>query len=129
MRENIFYKCKKCGKIVAIVEPSRYEMLTCCDEPMERIIPNTTDAAGEKHVPVIERVGNKVTVKVGSVTHPMTPEHYIGWIILQTDKGNQRKILTPDMKPEADFYVADDEKVEAALEYCNLHGLWSTKTE
>ena len=88
------------------------------------LIPNTTDAAGEKHVPVIEVVGDTVTVKVGSVEHPSLEAHYIEFIALETTNGYQIKNLNPGDKPEADFALLDGEKVVAAYELCNLHGLW-----
>ena len=91
----------------------------------KQITPNTTDAAQEKHVPVIEQHGDHVTVKVGSVEHPMLDAHYIEWIILETATGSQRKDLKPGDKPEADFAVT--EPVIAAYEYCNLHGLWKAE--
>lgn len=93
-------------------------------EPMQEIIPGTTDGALEKHVPVIEVEGNKVTVRVGAVEHPMLPEHYIEWIALETAQGNQRKPLAPGQKPEAVFMLAEGDSVVAAYEYCNLHSLW-----
>ena len=83
---------------------------------------NTVDAAFEKHVPVIEVAGDTVTVKVGSVEHPMLDAHYIEWICLLTETGMQMKWLKPGMKPEAVFKTTD--KPIAAYEYCNLHGLW-----
>lgn len=86
------------------------------------LIPNTTDAAGEKHVPVIEANGDTVTVKVGSVEHPSLPAHYIEFIVLVTETGMQMKWLKPGDKPEAIFKITD--KPVAAFEYCNLHGLW-----
>ena len=86
------------------------------------LIPNTTDAVGEKHVPVIEVVGDTVTVKVGSVEHPSLEAHYIEFIALVTEGGMQMKWLKPGMKPEAVFKVID--QPVAAYEYCNLHGLW-----
>ena len=89
------------------------------------LIPNTTDAAGEKHVPVIEAVEDTVTVKVGSVEHPSLDAHYIEFIVLVTKGGMQMKWLKPGMKPEAVFKVTD--RVVAAYEYCNLHGLWMAK--
>jgi len=95
------------------------------DKGEEIIIPNTTDGAYEKHVPVIEHQGEHVIVKVGSVDHPMVPAHYIEWIILETATGYQKKELKPGEKPEADFAVT--EPVIAAYEYCNLHGLWIAK--
>ena len=88
------------------------------------LIPNTTDAAGEKHVPQISVDGNTVTVKVGSVEHPSLEKHYIEFIVLQTSGGMQMKWLKPGMKPEAVFMLAPGESVAAAYEYCNLHGLW-----
>ncbi len=98
------------------------------DEPVpeaEQIIPNTTDGAFEKHVPVIEQHGDHVTVRVGSAEHPMLNAHYIEWIILETVSGFQRKDLKPGQKPTADFAVT--EPVVAAYEYCNLHGLWKAE--
>ena len=91
---------------------------------MKEIVPGTTDAAVEKHVPVVEVDGNKVTVKVGSVAHPMLPEHFIEWVAIQTKEGNQRKALNPGDEPVATFAVCDGDEVEAAYAYCNLHSLW-----
>ena len=92
-----------------------------------QLIPGTTDGAAEKHVPVVTRNGNIVEVKVGSVEHPMTNEHYIQWICLQTKQGNQRKCLKPGDKPAVCFSICDKDEVEAVYAYCNLHGLWMTK--
>ena len=89
------------------------------------LIPNTTDAAGEKHVPVISVNGDEVKVEVGSVEHPSLPAHYIEFIVLVTEGGMQMKWLKPGMKPEAVFKVTD--KPVEAYEYCNLHGLWKAK--
>ena len=91
---------------------------------MEEIIPNTSDGAAEKHVPVIKVDGNHVVVEVGSVAHPMLDVHYIEWIALQTDKGNQRKQLKPGDAPCAEFALLPGEKVVAAYAYCNLHSLF-----
>ena len=91
---------------------------------MIEMIPGTTDAAVEKHVPVVNVEGNKVIVSVGSVTHPMLPEHYIEWIVLATNKGIQKKLLKPGEEPKAEFALLDGEKVEGAWEFCNLHKLW-----
>ena len=94
---------------------------------MEELVPNTQDGAHEKHIPVVSVEGNIVTVKVGEVEHPMLEAHYIEWIMIQTNKGNQRKVLKPGDEPVARFALLKGEKVERALEYCNLHGLYSTK--
>ncbi len=85
---------------------------------------NDTDAAKEKHVPVIEKEGNSVLVKVGSIPHPMTVEHHIAFIVLVTDKNIYMEKLNPTLFPEAHFELEDDEKILKAYEYCNLHGLW-----
>ena len=118
-----FFRCPTCGKIVAIVSDRSCPTM-CCGKPMEEIVPNTSDGAAEKHVPVYEVEGNVVHVKVGSVEHPMLDKHYIEWIALQTNFGNQRKELHPGEKPAADFALLPDEKVEAVLAYCNLHSLF-----
>ena len=91
------------------------------------LVPNTTDAAGEKHVPVISQEGGIVTVKVGAVEHPMMEKHYITMIALETNKGYQVKELSPEDKPQAQFALLEGEEVVAAYEYCNLHGLWKAE--
>ena len=121
-----FYRCKHCGKIVAIVNDTKVPTI-CCGEAMEQIIPGTTDAAVEKHVPVITKNGNIIEVKVGSVDHPMAPEHYIEWIALRTKQGNQRKVLKPGDAPAATFALVDGDEVIEAFAYCNLHSLWVSK--
>ena len=123
--EMKFYRCRICGKIVAMVNETPVPTI-CCGEAMQLLVPGTTDAAQEKHVPVVIREGNKVTVKIGSVEHPMTPEHYIQWIAIETTKGSQRVKLEYTDKPRAEFKLADGEAFVAAYEYCNLHGLWKS---
>ncbi|MEH2941399.1 desulfoferrodoxin family protein [Lachnospiraceae bacterium KK002] len=85
---------------------------------------NSTDAAGEKHVPVVEKKGDTIVVKVGELEHPMLEAHHIMWIYLETDRGGMLRKLTPGEKPEAEFVLPAGEKPVAAYEYCNLHGLW-----
>ncbi len=121
--EMKFYRCAKCGQMVAIVEKKGCPIM-CCGQPMEEVVAGTTDASVEKHVPVIKQEGNLVTVTVGAVEHPMVEEHYIEWIALQTKQGNQRKKLNPGDKPEAAFALVDGDEVVAAYAYCNLHSLW-----
>ncbi len=121
--EMKFYRCAKCGKMVAMVKNSPCPTM-CCGEEMTEIIPGTTDAAVEKHVPVCEIKGNVVEVKVGSVAHPMEEKHYIEWISLQTKQGNQRKALKPGMEPKACFAICEGDEVLAVYAYCNLHSLW-----
>ena len=120
--EQKFYICKHCGNIIAKVKDSGVPVV-CCGEKMAELVPGTTDAAVEKHVPVYEVKDGKVYVTVGSVEHPMLPEHYIEWVSLQTKQGNQRKCLKPGEAPKVRFLL-DDEKPLAVYAYCNLHGLW-----
>ena len=121
--EMKFYVCKNCGNIIAMVK-NRGGVVTCCGQRMSELVPGTTDAAAEKHVPAYEVKDGKVIVNVGSVEHPMAPEHYIEWIAVQTSAGNQRKQLQPGDKPRACFALCDGEEVEAVYAYCNLHKLW-----
>lgn len=115
------YKCEVCGNIVEVIHPSG-GTLVCCGKPMTLLKENTTDAAVEKHVPVIEKIDGGVLVKVGAVEHPMLENHYIEWIEVHTANKVYRKYLKPGDKPEAAFKL--DEEVLYAREYCNLHGLW-----
>lgn len=118
-----FYICQHCGNIIAYVENKGVPVM-CCGQKMVELVPGTTDAAAEKHVPVISVDGNLVTVTVGEVEHPMTAEHYIEWIALETKTGNQRKQLHPGEKPQAVFALVDGDEALHAYAYCNLHSLW-----
>ncbi len=121
--EQKFFICEHCGNMIAMVKSSGAPVM-CCGQPMTALVPGTTDAAVEKHVPVYTVEDGVVTVTVGEVAHPMLPEHYIEWISLQTVQGNQRKALQPGQAPTVKFLIAADDKVEAAYAYCNLHSLW-----
>ncbi|HWQ59381.1 MAG TPA: desulfoferrodoxin family protein [Clostridia bacterium] len=118
-----FYQCQHCGNLVGMIHASGVPII-CCGEPMTLLEANTVDASKEKHVPVVEVDGDTVTVKVGSVAHPMLPEHHIEWIYLQTEKGGQRKCLEVGGAPETCFKLSCGDKPVRAYEYCNLHGLW-----
>lgn len=118
-----FYVCSHCGNIIRFDKNTGVPVM-CCGEKMEELIPGTTDAAQEKHVPAVFIDGNKVTVKVGEVEHPMEEEHYIEWIILETKEMEYKANLNPGEKPEATFILNDGDEVVAAYEYCNLHRLW-----
>lgn len=118
---NQIYKCEVCGNIIEVVHPSG-GTLVCCNQPMKLMEENTTEAALEKHIPVIEKVDGGVVVKIGSVEHPMIETHYIEWIEVVTANKVYRKYLKPGEKPEAYFKLK--EEVLFAREYCNLHGLW-----
>lgn len=121
-----FYKCRKCGKVVMIMKGSPCDTF-CCGEAMVELKANTTDAAVEKHVPVVEKNGNLLTVTVGSVLHPMEEKHFIEWIALETKNGGQIKALKPNQEPKATFALTDGDEVVKAYAYCNLHGLWADK--
>ncbi len=125
MAEVKFYRCKHCGNLVAVVEEGKC-VPQCCGEPMELLVAGSTDAATEKHVPVLESDGKTLVAKVGSVEHPMTEPHYIQWIAMATDKKLVIKHLTPADKPEAKFHIAGETGV-TVYEYCNLHGLWKAE--
>lgn len=122
MKDPRFFVCEHCGNLVGVIHDAGVPMM-CCGQKMTELVPGSTDAAQEKHVPVIKVDGDKVTVSVGSAAHPMAPEHFIEWVYLQTEKGGQRKALVPGAAPEAVFALTDDKPV-AAYAYCNLHGLW-----
>ncbi|MBR5858179.1 MAG: desulfoferrodoxin [Phascolarctobacterium sp.] len=121
-----FFVCKHCGNMIGLLHDAGVPMM-CCGEKMVELVPNTTDAAQEKHVPVATVEGNKVVVNIGSVDHPMAAEHWIQWVYLETDKGGHRKVLNPGEKPHVVFALTEDEKPVAVYEYCNLHGLWVAK--
>ena len=128
MGEKKFYICKHCGNMIGMIKSSGVNVV-CCGDPMTELKPNTVEASQEKHLPVVTIEGNIVKVKVGSVEHPMTEEHHIAWISLETEQGGQRKKLAVGSKPEAEFALAGGDKVVGVYEYCNLHGLWLTKVE
>ena len=120
-----FYRCSRCGNIVGLIHEGK-GTLVCCGQDMEELTANTTDAAQEKHVPVAEfdKAAGMLKVTVGSVAHPMTPEHLIEWIHVQTKNGGMMRRLTSEDKPEAVFKIADGDEPLTVFEYCNLHGLW-----
>ena len=121
-----FYRCRHCGNVIHKVVDSKVPVV-CCGEKMEELIPNTVDASNEKHVPVVTKISDcKIKVEVGSVPHPMLPEHFIQWVYVQTENGGQRRSLNPGDAPAVTFCLGD-EKAVAVYAYCNLHGLWMTK--
>jgi superoxide reductase len=117
-----YYVCERCGNLVEKIHASGVDMV-CCGQKMTEIIPGTVEASREKHIPEVTVDGNSVKVVVGSVLHPMTAEHSILWVTLETDKGVHRKNLSVDGAPEVIFTLADEKPV-AVYAYCNLHGLW-----
>lgn len=121
-----FLFCKKCKKMLAVVKDAK-ATISCCGDEMELLIPGTTEAATEKHIPVYEINGNTVDVVVGEIEHPMVDNHYIEWIAICTEQGGQIKFLHPNEEPKASFALADGDKLEEVLAYCNIHGLWSKR--
>jgi len=115
------YKCEVCGNIVEMLHGGA-GALVCCDEPMALMDEKTADYTTEKHVPVIEKIDGGWRVTVGSIPHPMEPQHYIEWIELLAEGRVCRKYLKPGDAPTADFFTPADQV--SAREYCSIHGLW-----
>ena len=120
-----FYICRHCGNLIEMVHDAKVPVF-CCGQKMEALVPNTVEASGEKHIPVVTAKGSQVIVNIGSVDHPMVPEHFIEWVYVETGNGGYRKELKPDSAPNVVFELGDDKPV-AVYAYCNLHGLWMTK--
>lgn len=120
-----FYKCAKCGDVVVKVFDGKGS--ECCGDDRTRLEAGVTDAAREKHVPVVTANGDAIHVEVGSVLHPMEENHYITMIVLETSQGFQVKQLHPGEEPKADFTLNPGDSAVAVYEYCNLHGLWKTE--
>lgn len=117
-----FFKCKYCGNVIEKLHVGRGE-IDCCGADMQELVPNTVDAGREKHIPVVEINDGIVKVRVGSIEHPMAPDHWIEWIYLETDHGSQIKHLDPGAAPEVEFAFGKEVPL-AVYAYCNLHGLW-----
>ena len=127
---NIYY-CKHCKNLVVSINDSGVPM-KCCGENMTLLVPNTEDGAKEKHIPVASIEDDKLLVKVGCVEHPMTEDHYIEWIAMETPHGFFVKYLKPGTKPEKVFPLiqgcdACKTAKKTIYAYCNLHGLYSTE--
>jgi superoxide reductase len=120
-----FFICNHCGNIIAMIK-DQGAPVKCCGENMQEIIAGTSEGAKEKHIPVYHIDGEIVTVCVGEAAHPMTPEHYIDWVCIETEKGFQIKKLTPDMSAKTSFALTEDDKVKSVYAFCNLHSLWKS---
>jgi len=119
-----FFVCNHCGNMVGLINDKGIPLM-CCGENMTELVPNTVEASVEKHLPAVTLSGDSISVKMGSAPHPMTDEHYISFVYVETEHGGQRKCLMPGGNPEAVFSFADD-KPTAVYAYCNIHGLWKT---
>ncbi len=124
MKEIKFYRCSICGNVVMMVEDAGVNPV-CCGKNMELLTAHTDEMAFEKHKPVMSVSGNRVEIKVGSVSHPMTEDHYIKWILLHTDKGLHMRCLDPGDTPDTVFTLHEGEMALNAYAYCNIHGLWT----
>ena len=122
MCETRFYVCEHCGNMIGVIHDAGVPMM-CCGQKMTKLEAGVVEASKEKHIPVVTLEDGMVNVNVGSVDHPMVPEHSIEWVYLQTDRGGQRKCLKPGDAPNVKFSLADETPV-AVYAYCNLHGLW-----
>lgn len=120
--EPVFLKNK--DEILYLITGDKEKVQGLSKEGYTILDSSTAEGAGEKHLPIVEKTGQKITVKVGSVFHPMTQEHSIGWVFLETEKGGQIVKLDPGSTPEAEFCLAEGDQAVAAYAYCNLHGLW-----
>ena len=118
------FRCGTCGATVEVLDGGA-GTLVCCNTPMRLLKENTTDAAKEKHVPIIEKIDGGIKVTVGSVPHPMEEKHYIEWIELIADGKVCRRGLKPGDEPEAVFQIDSEQLTARAL--CNLHGLWKVE--
>lgn len=123
--EPIFLKNSE--EILYLVSGKKENLKGCLKEGYGFLDSSTAEGAGEKHIPVVEKDGRKITVKVGSVFHPMTEEHSIGWIFLETRRGGQFIKLDPKGEPVGEFVLPEGDEAVAAYAYCNLHGFWKTE--
>ena len=119
----LIFRCSACGNIAVVIEDSGVPV-NCCGMDMDQLEANSVDAAAEKHIPVVSHDENTVDVSVGSIEHPMTPEHHIAWAALKTEQGFQIKYLDKAGEPSVKFSFTGGEKIKSVLGYCNLHGLW-----
>lgn len=123
--EAVFLRKK--DKIFYLITGDKDSLLNCECGGLEQLDPSKSEGAGEKHLPVVEKDGSRITVRVGSVLHPMSEEHSIDWIFLETKTGGQFVKLSPTTQPVAEFVLSDQDEAVAAYAYCNLHGFWKTE--
>ena len=124
-RKQQFFICEICKNLIGKIEGGA-SPITCCGKPMTELVPNTVEASVEKHLPAVRFEGDEMIVDVGSVLHPMSAEHYISFVYVETEKGGQRKCFELETDPTAKFVFKDDKPV-AVYAYCNLHGMWKTE--
>lgn len=118
-----FYICDKCLNIITFLNDSGVTPI-CCGDKLKELLPNTVDATKEKHVPYVEIKDCDVMIQVGQDKHPMQEDHFIKFIVLETDKMSYTVYLKPNDEPVCHFKICKDEKPLRVYEYCNVHGLW-----
>ncbi len=121
-------KCEICGNIVEVIVDKGVPLM-CCGTKLVDLVPNTTEAATEKHLPVASIEGDQLLVSVGEVNHPMTPEHLITAITVVLGDTVQTVTLKDTDEPKATFALNGYKGKVEVYEYCNLHGLWKTELE
>lgn len=121
-----FLLCEHCGNEVEMIRDIGVPIY-CCNEPMQELIPNTSDGAAEKHVPVVRKEDGALIVELGSTAHPMQDDHLMEWVVVETEHGCLRRDLHPGDDTTVKFLVCDCDKPVAVYAYCNLHGLWMAK--
>ena len=119
-----FFSCQHCGNMVGLIG-KQGAPLVCCGEKMTELVPNTAEASEEKHLPAVTVSGDSISVQVGSVLHPMTEEHSIKFVFVETESGGQRKVLKVGDEPKLNFSFSNDKPI-AVFAYCDMHGLWKT---
>lgn len=126
MKQLRIFACEGCEDVIEVLRSGDGARFTCCGQEMKELTANTSEGAAEKHIPFVEQNGSEVIVTVGSVAHPMTDEHSINFVYLETEKSLQRVELKPDEAPKACFNLAEGDRPVAAYAFCNLHGFWKT---
>lgn len=119
------FRCRRCGNIIVHLRDTGAPVV-CCGANMELLVPSFVDNFAEKHVPVLRREGDRLTVKVGRIVHPMVEDHYIQWILLQQENGFQLRWLNPDDAPSCVFKLNEENSPVHVFAFCNVHGLWMT---
>lgn len=124
-KKSNFFICGRCRNLIGMINSSG-AVIYCCGAPMDNLEPEYTDSGKEKHAPLVNRVGDEITVNVGEKSHPMTADHAISWVALITNRGHHRKLLIPGEEPVVRFTLNGEDPI-AVYSYCNLHGLWKTQ--
>ena len=120
-----FFVCNHCANIITMIRDCGVP-IKCCGEKMKEITAEASEGAQEKHVPVYTVEDGTVNISVGETEHPMTSEHYIDWVCIETEEGFQLKKLKSNMPPKISFSITKDDKVKAVYAFCNLHSLWKS---